>query len=164
MSITLDGTNGITAPNVETSGGPVYDPSNILGTVSESAGVPTGAIIERGSNANGEFVKYADGTLICRVTNPLIDHTGTFSSATRLYGVWTFPSVFISPPETSIDCGVDNSGNFIGCSRDDVKSWSTNTRSISNTTLGFSIFFTSGVSTTDARVENVKMIAVGNWF
>src|SRR5690606_16392006 len=29
---------------------------NILGTVSQSSGVPTGAIIERGSNANGEYV------------------------------------------------------------------------------------------------------------
>ena len=43
----------------------VFKQSNILGTVSESGGVPTGAIIERGSNANGEFVKYADGTMIC---------------------------------------------------------------------------------------------------
>jgi hypothetical protein len=48
-----------------------YKKSNILGTVSESSGVPTGAIIERGNNANGEFVKYADGTLICLVEMPL---------------------------------------------------------------------------------------------
>jgi len=40
-------------------------PSAIVGTVSQSGGVPTGAIIERGSNANGEFVRYADGTMIC---------------------------------------------------------------------------------------------------
>lgn len=48
----------------------VFTTGNILGTVSQSAGVPTGAIIERGSNANGEYVKYAGGTLICtnRVT------------------------------------------------------------------------------------------------
>ncbi|MCP3177314.1 hypothetical protein MJO47_09405 [Desulfuromonas sp. KJ2020] len=39
--------------------------ADILGTVSQSGGVPTGAIIERGSNANGEYVKFADGTLIC---------------------------------------------------------------------------------------------------
>jgi hypothetical protein len=38
--------------------------SAIVGTVSQSGGVPTGAIIERGSNANGEFVKYADGTVM----------------------------------------------------------------------------------------------------
>jgi hypothetical protein len=40
----------------------VYGRSNILGTVSQTAGVPTGAIIQRGSNANGQFTRYADGT------------------------------------------------------------------------------------------------------
>lgn len=39
---------------------------NILGTVSQSGGIPTGAVIERGSNANGEYVKFADGTAICK--------------------------------------------------------------------------------------------------
>lgn len=39
--------------------------NNILGTVSQFGGLPTGAIIERGSNANGEYVKLADGTMIC---------------------------------------------------------------------------------------------------
>jgi hypothetical protein len=37
---------------------------NVLGTVGQSGGVPTGAVIERGSNANGEYVKFADGTMI----------------------------------------------------------------------------------------------------
>jgi len=60
-----------------------YKKSNILGTVSESSGVPTGAIIESGSNANGEFVKYADGTLICTA-----ESTG---EQTR-----QFPATFIS--------------------------------------------------------------------
>ncbi|HHZ7017143.1 TPA: pyocin knob domain-containing protein [Pseudomonas aeruginosa] len=45
-----------------------FDTSNILGTVSQSGGAPTGAIIERGSNANGEYVRFADGTQICIVT------------------------------------------------------------------------------------------------
>ena len=43
-----------------------YGKNNILGTVSQSAGVPTGAVIERGSNANGEYVRFADGTQICQ--------------------------------------------------------------------------------------------------
>lgn len=42
-----------------------YHTANILGTASQSGGVPTGAIIERGSNANGEYVRFADGTQIC---------------------------------------------------------------------------------------------------
>lgn len=44
---------------------PNYNRSNIVGTVSQASGVPTGAIIERGSNANGEYVRFADGTQIC---------------------------------------------------------------------------------------------------
>jgi hypothetical protein len=43
----------------------IYHSRNTLGTVSEESGVPTGAIIQRGSNANGEFVRFADGTQIC---------------------------------------------------------------------------------------------------
>jgi hypothetical protein len=53
------------ASNLLRGGSQVYSRNNILGTVSQSSGVPTGAIIEQGSNANGRFVKYADGTQIC---------------------------------------------------------------------------------------------------
>ncbi|WP_186299135.1 hypothetical protein [Halomonas sp. C22] len=45
-----------------------YHNRNILGTVSQVDGVPTGAIIERGGNANGEYVKFADGTLFMWLT------------------------------------------------------------------------------------------------
>ena len=40
----------------------VVDTENMVGTVSQSGGMPTGAVIERGSNANGEYVRFADGT------------------------------------------------------------------------------------------------------
>lgn len=38
---------------------------NVLGTVSQSGGTPTGALIESGTNANGTYVRFADGTQIC---------------------------------------------------------------------------------------------------
>ncbi|MWB89192.1 phage tail protein [Pseudomonas aeruginosa] len=47
------------------STGALYSRDSILGSVSQSSGVPTGAVIQRGSNANGEFVRFADGTQIC---------------------------------------------------------------------------------------------------
>ncbi|HGM6895500.1 TPA: hypothetical protein ACKQDP_006126, partial [Pseudomonas aeruginosa] len=50
------------------STGALYSRDSILGSVSQSSGVPTGAVIQRGSNANGEFVRFADGTQICIVT------------------------------------------------------------------------------------------------
>jgi hypothetical protein len=43
--------------------GKLFHSLNTVGTVSQSGGVPTGAIVERGSNANGQYTKWADGTL-----------------------------------------------------------------------------------------------------
>lgn len=41
-----------------------YAGNNAVGPVSFSDGASTGAIIERGANANGDFTKFADGTVI----------------------------------------------------------------------------------------------------
>jgi hypothetical protein len=76
----------------------LYSQSDILGTVSQSGGVPTGAVIERGSNANGEYVRFADGTQICsqRLIGIAIDNSfgsgGLFRSNTFS---WTFPATFV---------------------------------------------------------------------
>ena len=50
----------------------VYDQASLLGPVSQSGGVPTGAVLERGSNANGTYVRWADGTQICTNANAAI--------------------------------------------------------------------------------------------
>jgi len=49
-----------------------FDHANILGPVSQTGGTPTGAVIERGSNANGEFIRFADGTQMCTNANSAI--------------------------------------------------------------------------------------------
>ena len=76
----------------------VFKQSNILGTVSESGGVPTGAIIERDSNANGEYVKYADGTMIC---TGIISGSLSGIVSTNLIGNFTFPASFVTSPAFS---------------------------------------------------------------
>ena len=66
----------------------VFSSGSVVGTVSQSAGVPTGALFERGSNANGEFVRYADGTQICwRECSIDVSVTGTGQS-------FPFPAAF----------------------------------------------------------------------
>lgn len=50
----------------------LFDHANIVGTVSESAGTPTGAVFERGSNGNGEYIRFADGTQMCTNSNAAI--------------------------------------------------------------------------------------------
>jgi hypothetical protein len=75
-----------------------YHNRNILGPVAFSGGANTGAIIERGSNANGEFVRFADGTMICAFSYTETSGVATsdgaiFRNATLL--TWTFPAVFL---------------------------------------------------------------------
>jgi hypothetical protein len=65
-----------------------------LGTVSQSGGFPTGGLLERGSNSNGEYVRYADGTQICWNTNFSL----SYLNATIYQNTWTFPAGFISEP------------------------------------------------------------------
>lgn len=77
--------------------------AQMVATVGQSGGVPTGGIIESGSNANGSYIKYADGTLVCRYT------TATYKSCTNAIGSlyqctvlsFTFPIAFSGTPDVS---------------------------------------------------------------
>ncbi len=65
-----------------------YGPGNLIGTVAQSGGTPTGAVIESGSNANGSYTRFADGTQICWRSN--------FLTAASAAATWTFPALFAS--------------------------------------------------------------------
>ncbi len=85
MSGKVSAPNGLDAHTVTLDGSQVYAHETILGAVSQSGGVPTGAIIQRGSNANGSFARFADGTQIC---------WHGFSSSTSAGVTWTYPAAF----------------------------------------------------------------------
>lgn len=82
-----------------------YKRKNILGQVSQVAGIPTGAIIERGSNANGEYIKFADGTLVCIASVSI-----TYFQSTMLQKNWVLPhphvtgiiAIFTGPQLTDV--------------------------------------------------------------
>ena len=84
----------------------VFHSENLLGTVSQSGGVPTGAVFERGSNANGSYTKFADGTMICyhtfSVGSIVAAGAGTFDNPYRSNPnvTWTFPAAFSAVPVT----------------------------------------------------------------
>lgn len=78
----------------------LFHQGTVLGAVSQSGGVPTGKVIERGSNANGEYVRFADGTQICNVTAAAVDTT-TAAGAVYMHTnilTWTFPAAFAAAP------------------------------------------------------------------
>jgi hypothetical protein len=68
-----------------------YHPGNIVGTVAQASGTPTGAILEYTTNANGDCIRYADGTQICTMSCSFPansnDNNGT---------LFTFPKPFAS--------------------------------------------------------------------
>ena len=79
-----------------------FDRSNILGTVSQAGGIPTGAIFETGSNANGTYIKYADGTLICTNITIYASVPMTSASIGIFYGplsnTQNYPATFVAIP------------------------------------------------------------------
>ena len=100
------GNNGLAMRNYE-AGVPdadwnvLFAQQNILGTVAQASGMPTGALIEAGSNANGNYVRFADGTQICWTKG------FTTSAITIALGSvfrppastsWTYPAAFTSAP------------------------------------------------------------------
>ena len=130
----------------------VYTQGNILGTVSQSGGVPTGAIIERGSNANGEFVRYADGTQICWLTDTVNARAinSAFMGGFRSSGQsWSYPAAFSSTPVISVT-PISASG---------LSGYATNTPSATN--FAWSV---TAVTSQGSQDRSVSLRAIGRWF
>lgn len=77
---------------------------SIVGAVSQDAGAPTGAVMERGVNSNGRYTKFASGLMVCH-------HELTLGATqTALGGVfassgpttWNFPATFADPAEVPV--------------------------------------------------------------
>lgn len=81
----------------------------IVGTVSQTGGTPTGAIIESGSNANGAYTKYADGTMVCSA-NVFVN---TWAAGGSAGATWTYPAQFAAVPKitTSVITGSPHAFN-----------------------------------------------------
>jgi len=91
--ITLDGTIKSAAYREAIGTGALYGRDSILGAVSQSSGVPTGAVIESGLSGSASYTKFADGTLICRGT---LDNVNCDSVAGAVYR--TASPIGITPP------------------------------------------------------------------
>ncbi|OWV60002.1 hypothetical protein CDZ98_09140 [Mameliella alba] len=117
----------------------VYSTSNLIETVSESGGTPTGSILEKGSNANGNYIRYADGTQIC-------DFRGNSSSAGAV--TWTFPASFAAVPQVSATPNQDQA-RFATTTAGAVGS------------VNFSVW-----NTAQARLDAIStsLIAIGRWY
>lgn len=121
---------------------------SLLGTVSQAGGLPTGAVIERGTGTNGEFVRFADGTLICTRVNLSTANVSTAlgSLFTSANVTWTFPSAFIVAP--AVSGAVDSSDSWLSAA--------------APATTSVVLRAVSGV--TRATALTLRATAIGRWF
>ena len=146
-----NGGTGATTANAAADAIGAFRRGTLLGTVSQSAGVPTGAVIERGSNANGQYVRFADGTQICT-------HFVSVSGASAVSGqifvsqsnTWTFPAVFANTPAFYANEIGGNGSSWAGLGGG----------AASNTGAPFSLF--RAVAATIP--SDVTLCAIGRWF
>ena len=122
-----------------------------IGAVGNVGGIPTGALIERGSNANGQFVRFADGTQICThtVTASLaidVAHLGGFRSAAE---TWTFPAAFSAAPSVVPVARNLTAGGAISAN-------------VPGTTS--SQYALTAVATQTNASRQVSLTAIGQWF
>ena len=133
----------------------VYHTANLVGTVSQSGGTPTGAVIERGSNSNGEYVRFADGTQICTnddVANVSVeDESGNWWRSPLF--TWDFPVSFSSRPFVY--------GGVGGTSGADCNRVVGTFGQSSATQATLRVFTASGSASNQSRIG---ACAVGRWF
>lgn len=126
--------------------------ADILGTVSQSSGVPTGAIVQRGSNSNGSFVRFADGTQICWLSfspgAPTTAIGSLFRSASR---TWNYPIAFSEAPSVS-GLVPAATGAYTWVAAGDVYT--------STTSCSFVVMSAVSIATS----LSVSVMAVGRWF
>lgn len=85
-----------------------YKRTNAVGAVTVSSGVPTGAIIETGTNAAGTYTKFTDGTLICRSSPGFIDQVVANTAYSATFGT---PAVFVGNFTVVANVSTVNVGN-----------------------------------------------------
>ncbi len=125
---------------------PLYGQRNILGTVGLAAGQVTGAILERGTNANGEYIRFADGTQICwhSLSVPNINsQVGALFQSTL--ATWSFAAAFLTSP--NVTGAAEGSQHWLGLAPPSL------------TSVQFRALSPLSVNS----ASNCRMLAIGRW-
>jgi hypothetical protein len=145
-------------PDIRRNGSQVFSRDNIVGTVTQSGGVPTGAIVQRGSNGNGEFIRYADGTQICwdsgTTTNAISTADGTLYSLASSINR-TFATAFLTGTIPAVIPGAGRTGGGSAV-------YATNDATPTDT--GVNLMLTSPSNLTTSVTKRWNYTAFGRWF
>lgn len=129
-----------------------------VGTVSQAAGIPTGAVIEYQTNANGSYVKWADGTMIAWRSSTITTAVDTalnggFYSASPA-GVVQMPATFAALPRVWKELQASATNNSTGYSSHwgpcTVNSWAG--------------FYLADLFSRPSQTYIIDYFALGRWF
>lgn len=127
----------------------------IVGATSQAGGIPTGSIIERGASAGGEYVKFADGTMICT----RIIATASYAFTVAVGALWRSPTMslglaatFVTPPAVIITASRPADDDYAITARVGVITAST-----------LSCYLTSNLTAASLGVS-IIITSIGRWF
>lgn len=147
--------------------GRLYARGNLLGTVSQSAGLPTGAAMEYGSNANGEYWRLANGLQLCAHLVDLDGLNVTVATGAQWrsdnVGPYAFPAAFAGSPWHA-DATLHKSdntlirGNAVGVR---LRRAQTSSQLAWD---GVSVFSTVSAAGAAGEITRLSLFAIGRWF
>lgn len=133
-----------------------YGRPNILATVSQAGGVPTGGVFETGGNANnGKWTKYADGTM---EFSRRLSVTSAISTAAG--------SMFYSGGIAATPMGITFAGDLpeVQVTLEDAAGISWATLGGPPTLTNFPVLYLLAPSSVASRTYTVNLKAKGRWF
>ena len=156
LSVAQGGTGGKNAPDARTGLGlGTAAVAAVLGTVSQNAGVPTGAIFESGSSSAGSWVKFASGLMITAQTLSLTPGWSAVA-ANRFSGpiVGNMPALFSAAPLLFVQVrDPAAAGRAAWCPLAEATNGNT-----------FSLFLASPASSTVTSSVAFNIFSIGRWF
>lgn len=138
---------------------------NSLGTAAFAdivGSIADGAIIERGSNANGEYERFADGTQICWLSS----FSMTQNSSSTFRNTWSFPASFISAPTLMPPVFPHGSTSWGGSAlhRQNVSCVTYSFTSSPGSQVDYNLWFIAGYTVSPGdSVTDVHIAAKGRW-
>ena len=142
-----------------------YGPGNLLGVVAETGGVPSGAVIERGANADGRYVRFADGTQIC---TRVVDEAGLavdvpIGAFFRSAGLdYAFPAAFTEVDHVSGTLGASENATLQDAAWFGKVGLGSST--LATDWTGVSIYSAISVVAIAAESTRLTLTAIGRWF
>ncbi|NEX47748.1 DUF2793 domain-containing protein [Pseudotabrizicola algicola] len=143
----------------------LYRRGTVLGPVSQSGGQPTGALIERGSNANGNYMRFADGTQICtrRVQLTGISINVAMGSLFRAtVGSFDFPATFATVESVGVTMMASQNASI----RNNASVLKTRQGSTLGEAdwVGIALWAPSSITGTAGELTHLSLNAIGTWF